>query len=328
MAYEGRLAQTPFLGACGACGWRALQMWVDLLDNLRQYRKSKMEPPKKRRSDRITMELSLEISGDDVNRFTFVEKTRTAVVSRHGAKIHSQRKLGRDQEMVVRCLRSGKETEARVVGEIAEGAEGYTYGIEFLDPEVNIWEIEFPPMSQAEQAAGRTLLECIRCHTRELVYLEAMEVEVLNTGQGLSRICKRCTDMALWKVVRDTVPIEPLVQPEPSLSGAAPVHPETPPTPHEGKDVRTPTGTLALLRHPILGDEMITAEHISPSGLSFRSIKRYRLGALVEVALPYTKGGANIFVAARLEHLNQIPGEKFLFYGLGYLPAHEDWPRK
>jgi hypothetical protein len=287
-----------------------------------------MQPPNTRRSDRITIELPLEVYGDDINRFTFVEKTRTVVVSRHGAKIYSQRKLGRDQELVIRCLPTGKESDARVVGELAEGPEGYAYGIEFLDPEVNIWDIDFPPLSQGEQAAGRTLLECIRCHNRELVYLDAVEVEVLDTGQGISRLCKRCTDIMLWKVAREIPASEPVAQPAQPLTGAGPVHPEAPRTPKEGKDVTPGTGTSALLRHPILGDEIVTAENISPGGLSIRSIRRYRIGAVVEVALPYTKGGANIFVAARIEHVNQIPGEKFLVYGLGYIPAHEGWPRK
>jgi hypothetical protein len=287
-----------------------------------------MEPPKTRRSDRITIELPLEIFGDDVNRFTFVEKTRTAVVSRHGAKIYSQRKLGRDQELVIRCLPTGKESDARVVGQLSEGPEGYAYGIEFLDPEVNIWDIDFPPLPQGEPAAGRTLLECNHCHNRELVYLDAVEVEVLDTGQGLSRLCKRCTDIMIWKVVREIPASEPMAPPAPPLTGAGPVPPEPPRTPSEGKDVKTGTGSSALLRHPILGDEIVTAENISPGGLSIRSVRRYRIEALIEVAIPYTKGGANIFVAARIEHVTETPGEKFLLYALAYVPAHEGWPRR
>jgi len=273
---------------------------------------------KTRRSDRISIELPLEVFGDDINRFSFVEKTRTAVVSRHGARIFSQRKLGRDQEVIIRCLTTGKEGEARIVGELGQGPEGYSYGVEFLNPDANLWDIEFPPLCDAERAAGRTLMECMRCHNRELVYLDAVAVEVLDTGQGLSRLCPRCTDIMMWKVA-----CEPPAADATTAGVARPVGSETPSTATESRN----PGTSVLLRHPILGDETVSAENISPAGLSIRSIKRYRLGAPVEVAIPYTKGGANIFVAARIEQLQETPGEKFLTYTLAYVPR-EEWARK
>lgn len=276
-----------------------------------------MEPSKTRRSDRISIELPLEIFGDDINRFAFSEKTRTAVITRHGAKIYSQRKLGRDQEVVVRCISTGKESDARIVGELAQAPDGYAYGIEFLHPDVNVWDIEFPPLSQAEQAAGRTLLECMRCHTRELAYLDAVEVEVLDTGQGISRPCKRCSDVMLWKVVQESA------APEPSAPAGSGPAPSAPAAGAEGQDARAKAGTTALIRHPILGDEVVAADNITPSGLTARSIRRYRIGAAVEVALPYTKGGANIFVAARIEYVDDETGGKFRLYELEYISPQD-----
>jgi hypothetical protein len=286
-----------------------------------------MLPAQTRRSDRITIELPLQVSGDDIKGFAFVEKTRTAVITRHGAKIYSRYKMARDQELVVGCLTTGKESEARIVGELGAGPEGYSYGIEFLNLEVNLWDVEFPP-SQAEQAAGRTLLECIRCGTRELVYLDAMEVEVLDTGQGLSRSCNQCTDMLVWKVVRESAASEPAAQPAPPVASTDQAPAEPARTQNERKDARIGAKLSTLIRHPYLGDEVVSTENVASGGLSVRSIRRYRTGTLIEVAFPYTPGGANIFVAARIEHENEVPGEKFRLYGLEYLPAHEDWPRK
>lgn len=288
-----------------------------------------LPPPPTRRSDRISIEIPLEVSGDDINRFAFVERTRTAVISRHGAKIYSQRKLGRDQELIIRCLATGKEAEARVVGELAEGPQGFAYGMEFLNPGVNIWDIEFPALTQAEQAAGRTLLECFKCRSRELVYLDAISVEVLDSGQGMSRLCKLCTDITIWKVARDLPADKSPVLPAPERAPAAgPGRPEDPPVESAAKDAKTATGATALLRHPILGDEVVTAENISPGGLSIRSIKRYREGAQVEVALPYTKGGANIFVAARIERLAGEIDKRFHRYELVYLSPRDAWQRR
>ena len=82
-----------------------------------------------------------------------------------------------------------------------------------------------------------------------------------------------------------------------------------------------------MVRHPHLGDEVVTTENVSSGGLCVRSIRRYRPETVVEVAFPYTPGGANIFVAARIVHANEVPGEKYRMYGLEYIPAEEAWRR-
>jgi len=285
-----------------------------------------MEPASTRRSDRITIELPLQVSGGDIKGFAFVENTRTALVTRHGAKIYSQHKMARDQELVIRCLRTGKEGEARIVGELGAGPEGYAYGVEFIDPQVNIWDIEFPPLPPSGEATGRTLLECVRCRNRELVYLDAMEVEVLEAGQGLSRLCKRCTDVMIWRVVPESSATEPEAQPAQPLADPEKASPKPPPVRKERKHVRVRTRMTACIRHPHLGEEIVATENISRGGFSFRSAKRYGLGSLIEVALPYTPGGANIFVAARIAHGVEQPGENEFLYGLGYIPVHKGWP--
>ena len=158
-------------------------------------------PAKIRRSDRVAVELPLQISGADIHNFVFVESARTAVISRHGARICSRRKMARDQELVILCLSTGKECEARIVGELGRDAEGFTYGIAFLDTQINIWDVEFPPWSPSGLRSHCSLLECRGCHHREAVRLDAVEVDVLDAGQGLSRLCKRCTDTTIWGLV-------------------------------------------------------------------------------------------------------------------------------
>ncbi len=277
-------------------------------------------PSTTRRSDRISIEIPIEISGDDIKGFTFLEKTRTAVISRHGAKVFTRYKLARDQELVVRCLSTGKESEARIVGELGAGPEGHAYGIEFLKHEVNVWDIEFPALSQADQVAGRTLLECARCSTRELVYLDAMEVEVLETGLGLSRLCKRCKDTTVWKVASASPAGDPSAQPAESTVGDVATDAQVR-TQNERKDARVSAKVSAVIRHPHLGDEIVTSENVSPGGICVRSIRRYQPGTMVEVAFPYTPGGAKVFVAARIVHENLLPDKKSRLYGLEYISA-------
>jgi hypothetical protein len=286
-----------------------------------------MESQRVRRSDRITLELPLQVSGADAKGLGFVEDTQTEVVSRHGAKILSRHQMGRDQEIVIRCLATGKEADARIVGQVGEEPRGYYYGVGFLDPEANIWDIEFPPLTESEQAIARVLLECTRCHSRELVYLDALEAEVLEVSKSLSRPCKRCTDTGVWK----------LSMPESTGPQLPPTHPPTvledsagPPkrTQNERKEVRVRVKMTACIRHPYLGEEIVTADSASRGGFSFRSSKRYGTGSLIDVAMLYTRDGANIFIPARIEHGEELLGENLISYGVSYIPIHKGWPGK
>jgi len=279
-----------------------------------------------RRSDRIVLELPLQISGADVNGLGFLEDTQTEVVSRHGARILSRHRMARDQELVVLCLTTGKEADARIVGQLGEGSKGYSYGVEFIDPEANIWDIDFPPLTESEQAIARALLECTRCHSRELVYLGALEAEVLEVSKSLSRPCKRCADTGLWKLSMTELPGPQLAQPTDPSTILADSGGSAGRTPSERKEVRSWVKMTACIRHPYLGEETVTTESASRNGFSFRSSKGYGTGSLVDVALPYTRGGANIFVPARIEHGNELPGESLASYTVSYIPIHRGWP--
>jgi hypothetical protein len=150
-----------------------------------------------RRSDRVSLEVPIQVAGTDAIGRDFTADTRMLVLSRHGAKIVLGRKLVPDQEVSIFCKSTGKESVARVVGQMGKIPEGHLYGVELLDPEVNLWDIEFPPLSESEKAAARVLLECGHCHSRVLSYLNEFEAEVFEANGFLSRACKRCTDVSV-----------------------------------------------------------------------------------------------------------------------------------
>jgi hypothetical protein len=152
-----------------------------------------------RRSDRIYLELPIQILGTDGTGRGFMEQAQTLVLSRHGAKILFARRLVPQQEVTIHCLSTGKEAVARVIGEIGEWPEGFLYGIAFLDPQSNPWDISFVQIEESPRPAGRTVMECLHCHTSEVVHLDEFDVEVLEANERLSRGCKRCRDTTLWK---------------------------------------------------------------------------------------------------------------------------------
>ncbi len=262
-----------------------------------------------RRSDRVWVELPIQILGSDATGRDFFEAGQTTVVSRNGAKIRVDRKLAPEQELTIKCLDTGREAVVRVAGQIESGPQGYTYGVSFVDPEANLWGIEFPPPVDSEDVVGRIVMECLACHTREVAYLDDFELEVLEANQSLSRHCKRCSDASVWKKSFGEVAAEP----EPSRPA--------PPAEHRVKrrELRRPLQVSACVRSREFGDDIVMTRDISRGGLCFESTKRYAEGWKIEVAVPYSTGGGNIFIAGRIAYAKESPSAEVVVYGVAYL---------
>jgi len=284
-----------------------------------------MDTSDTRRSYRVPLELPIVVSGTDCLGAAFLEQTRTLLLSRHGAKILLTRKLVPDQELNLRCLKTGQESDVRVVGQIGGGPEGYHYGVELLDVDVDLWGVEFPPLAEADGAVGRVLLACIRCHTRELAYLDEFEVEVLEVNHYLSRQCKRCRDTTLWKQTalqegeEAAPPAEPVAVPQPA---------PPPRTRNERKHVRLDLHVEVCVRAPQYGEEVVVTENVSRGGFCFKSRRHYGVGWVIEVALPYAPGGANIFAPARVVRAEERPAEGVSVHGVAYIPNQQGWTRR
>lgn len=275
-----------------------------------------MENKNTRRSDRVSVELPVVVTGTDAMGEGFLEQTRTILVGRHGAKIVLARKLVPDQEINIRCLKTAIESDARIVGQMGSEGANYYYGLELLDASPNLWGIEFPERSESEAAVGRVLLECVRCHSQELAYLDEFEVEVLEANHNLSRHCRRCTDTSVWK---KAAPRKGAELP-PAPPGLRPHEDKALRTRNERKHVRLELKVEVCIRHPQLGEEVATTVNVSRGGFRFKSSKGYGEGWVIESALPYAKDGANIFTPARIVYVGEAGGENAYVYGVMYLP--------
>ena len=130
----------------------------------------------------------------------FSERTKTVLLSRHGAGIQSTYKLSAEQELVIRSEVSHKEVEARVVGQIGSDGDIYIYGIAFLDTKLNFWDIDFPDLSEAEKRASQTLVECSNCRVREMADHSDLASDVMAVNKGIVRYCKKCGSSTLWRL--------------------------------------------------------------------------------------------------------------------------------
>ena len=284
-----------------------------------------MRKPPIRRSDRIALGLRIRVSGTSGMSREFTFSTRTLLLSRHGARILLDHALVPYSTLSVGCLETNKEADARLVGLMGEEPEGPSYGIEFLDTDVNLWNITFPSLSESEKAVVRLLLECPRCHSLELTYLSETETLVFEVNSFLPRLCKYCNDVRLWKQAEGMVTSRQI----PSPVEPAPTQQSTPEKPlwtrNERKEVRFSLLFKVCVRSRQLGEEVVATEKVSRGGFSFKSGRRYTVGDLVEVAVPFIRDSGNVFVPARIAPLEANPGQGLTHYSVSYVRTHEGW---
>jgi hypothetical protein len=277
-----------------------------------------METMERRSSDRVSLFSAIRIRGNDVAGEAFSVEAKTVLVTLHGAAIIINRELSSNQHVNIRCYGMDTEAEARVVGRIEKRPEGYLYGVQFLDPAVNPWNIKFPAGGPGVEAVGRLLLECGQCQRRELVYLDEMELEVFGANQCLSRLCSACQNITTWKATPQEISEE-------ASGPTSPVKIDTatglvPRTRNDRKYVRVRMKMKACIRHPELGEEVVECEDVSKGGICFLSQKQYARDAQIEAAVPYLAGQANIFTRARIANTRPLTdGRGLTKYGVSYV---------
>ena len=289
-----------------------------------------MEEELRRRSNRIEVMLKIQVIGADTAGQTFMDDAHTVAISPYGAMIVLGRGLTPESEIVVGCLTTKKEAAARVVGQAGTSPEGHMYGIELLDPSFDLWGIEFPPGSESELAAGRVLVECMSCHTRELALLNDLELQVYQSSNRLTRDCQRCGGSTIWRESLHETPPKELAPMQSNGRSAF----DSPPNPYAlDEGVRTQNDRISprlnikapfSVRTTLYGEDTGTTEDVSRGGFRFASSKKYAVGSLVEASVPYTKGGANIFVPARIAWSRGMPEFGTTMYGIAYRRRLED----
>jgi hypothetical protein len=282
-----------------------------------------------RRSSRIPKEIPILLVGSDMEGKVFSEQAKTVLLSRHGAGIVSEYKLSAEQELILRSRETNKEAEVRVVGQLGSVGDSYTYGVSFLNQNIDFWGIEFPPVSQSEKDANRVLLQCASCKAREMVEQSDLESDVYLVNEGIVRFCKNCGSSTFWKGAEDaeeTVDLPPEADKIPEMAVPSAEEPIDSPSDlkpslrpeNRRKHVRTKVKFKACVRTFAFGDDIVTCEDISRGGLRFKSRKHYAVKTDIEVAAPYSPGSLNIFVRGQIVYAEEVSGEKSFRCGVAY----------
>jgi len=176
-----------------------------------------------RRSGRLHQELPILLMGSDSEGRVFSEESKTVVLSYHGAGIISRNKLVPEQILSLRCLGTGRETEVRVVGAIDVENPVHTYGVAFLDPCLDFWEIEFPPPPSNAEPSRTVDILCSGCSTPAEIENGSFEFDVCMIHGGLVRFCDSCGFATVWRISTQIMPPRPRPKPAPPAPAEAPV---------------------------------------------------------------------------------------------------------
>jgi len=268
-----------------------------------------------RSSDRVQVTIPIAGAGADPEGMPFEVSGRTVAISRNGGAIVLNQRLSAQQEITLRRLDTGKETRARVLNRLGGQAPETIYGITFVNPAVDFWEVDFPQLSGTEEPLARLLLRCVVCGGLTVAHFDEIELQVFVQNHEISRFCKPCSATTIWRQASlNDKAQKPAVQ--------APTAGLPPIKPHEKrKHNRVRTNVQACVRQLGLPDEIVVCENLSRGGLCFRSSRRFAQGAEIEVALSYSEGSANIFVPARIVHVMESHGS--FRCGVAYVPAME-----
>ncbi|HMK31232.1 MAG TPA: PilZ domain-containing protein [Terriglobales bacterium] len=257
------------------------------------------------------------MSGIDLTGHEFVEPARTEFVNSDGASILIRRTLGPGQEIVIRRVGYKQDAAARVIGQVGIQTEGHVYGIALLNPNISFWGIHFPPRSEADKALVRILLACCACRTRQVSNLDEFEFEIFEANQRISRPCAKCGGLTIWKLVEAGETSVEESKEAPSESAAPDAHVPLP-SRDRRRQPRTRMRLAACLRQPLGVEEVVTVVDISRGGVRFRTPKQYPVEQWVEIAVPFTRGGANIFVPGRIVWEKNI-NDNLKEYGIQYV---------
>jgi hypothetical protein len=152
-----------------------------------------------RRSGRITRRIAILLFGYDEEGHTFSERTHTVVLSRHGAGILSTHRFTPEQELILRVEETNREAEVRVVGEIATDGNLHTYGVAFLNKNLDFWQTDFPQQAVSDVRPSALPLECGACGARIEVAHGEFEYDIGQIHGGLTRHCPQCGTLTVWR---------------------------------------------------------------------------------------------------------------------------------
>lgn len=134
----------------------------------------------------------------------FSEDTRTLMVNRDGALIVLNHRVGPDEIVRIINLENFREADFRVVGPVRqEGGEANHWGVECLDRDRSLWDIDFPRPLDIKDSRGGALLKCKGCGKESLLVLSLTEISILDSSGAIEKLCETCGELSSWQYAEE-----------------------------------------------------------------------------------------------------------------------------
>lgn len=252
------------------------------------------------------LQLQIEVIGADLYGMQFFEPGEILTIYRSGLTVFLENDLAPDSEVIVRSPQNNKEAAALVLGRIRKEKTGHVYGLAFLNPAVDPWQLRMPDAASAKTVK----FECTGCNNTATFDLSEIESEILDATRALTRPCKDCGSPKKWREPRP--PETDSRSSRSSARGAAKTE-ETAKSSspkNRRRERRTPMKVSACIR--FAGQEFeVDCDDISKGGFRFTCARQFPEGTRVETAIPFTKNSTNIFSTATIVRCQELPDGQF-----------------
>jgi len=272
-----------------------------------------------RRTERVMLKIPIRVLCFGRGTDEFSEDTYTTMVNKHGALIALKHRVAPGTTLRIINLENLREADFRAVGEArAENEEVFQWGVDCLDIDRVLWDIDFPPALESKSEKAGALLECLGCRKQALLILSLTEIEMLESTGRLEKLCEQCGELSIWQYADVVRRAREIPSSEPASSPPQP-------TKWDGKTERRLHKRIALklpamVRNHKGDQETAKTEDISKGGLGICLSMALSVGEVVTVICPYTVGSQDPRQEAEVRRrLTLLTGQKW-FYGLRYAP--------
>lgn len=264
------------------------------------------ETGRRRRTDRILAPVKIRVMGNDANAVSFSEDTVTVSFNQQGACVSLVHSLLPDDVILILNKQLNLEEEFRVIGPLQQViGDTREWGVEALNPEKNIWGIEFTPPSEEGQA--KALIECAACKKVVQSGMSSIEYDVLLATGMISRSCDRCGETTRWRP-SDQVVMPEMIETSPKRGASS-------------KDNRKVHRLKLVMRVRIQNSwgqfDVAQTRDVSKEGLCFFSRKVFNVNDEVAVTLPYALNQVPVLTKAKIVWSRLSTDGRY--YGVMYL---------
>jgi hypothetical protein len=273
---------------------------------------------KVRRTERLMLQIPIRVICFGGSAGDFREETHTILVNRDGALIALKNRVAPDETLRIINLENLREADFRVVGSVRlDRGDATEWGVECLEKQRTLWDIDFPPPLAPGSENAQGLIECQMCKKQALRVLTLTEVDVLDSVGKLDQLCDGCGQLTSWTYA--DVDRQPK---DTSCRGG--VLTQQQPAKWDGKNERRLHRRIAL-KLPILvrsgqgQRELARTEDVSKGGFAVMLSMMLTVGGAVIAVCPYREDGQNIDQKVEVRRRVKLAaGEKWL-YGFRYL---------